>query len=246
MRRPGFDDIVLAVVGFALATAQATAWSGEEARASVPAPEATGVERLDIEWKQARGCWQRIARIDGSGTRFAYLGRRALDRFLESAHARELVVELCSLVPDVATKGAQPWITVRFVDELPASLDLPEGSFQPPRAGADVYEITILMQREREIFDGTVFIFGQYPDNPDCAYTFYYQQPVSSMAQVLYHELLHIWYLNVYADVERRYPTGHGLVTRCQFDDEFLELLAGNAAELSTIEGHPPLNFDAP
>jgi hypothetical protein len=66
------------------------------------------------------------------------------------------------------------------------------------------------------------------------------------MAQILYHELLHVWYLNKYGGVKRRYPTGHGLVTLCEFEEDFLELLGGNAAELSTIEGHPPLNFGSP
>ena len=66
------------------------------------------------------------------------------------------------------------------------------------------------------------------------------------MAQVLYHELLHVWFLNVATSIGRRYPTGHGLVTRCEFEEEFLELLGANAAELSTIEGHPPLNFRGP
>ena len=245
MSQRSLEHIVRAAAVVVSTAVCAVSWSGEGPLVSKSAAEDAAVQRLDIEWTQARRCWQRIARIDQRGTGDAELGQRALDRFFESAHAREMVTDLCNLFSDAVTAETYSHITVRFVDKLPASLDLPDGSFQPPRRGAEAYEVTVRVQRDRDISEDTVFIFGQYPDNPNCAFTFYYQEAVSSMAQTLYHELLHIWYLNVYAGVERRYPTGHGLVTLCEFEDEFLDLLAANAAELSTIEGHPPLNFDS-
>ena len=207
------------------------------------APSTAIVRPLDIDWTEARECWGLFTRIDLGSIDRPDLGRRTVDRFLNSAHARDLVIDLCRLFADPAGEKPTSVVTIRFVDEIPASLDLPEGSFQPPSRAAEIYEVVVQIQNVGEVFDDAVFVFGQYPDNPNCAYTFFYQHAVSSMAQVLYHELLHIWFLNKYGGVGRRYPTGHGLVSMCEFNDEFLELLAANAAELSTIEGHPPLNF---
>lgn len=246
MRRLDLDRALMAILFVLAAGAYAVARVAEYADAPATAGAAAQPQALEIEWTEARACWLRLVRINNSvGTHDAV--RSTVGRFLESAHSRELVLDLCSLFQSDTSSGEPTSVvTLRFVHELEASLDLAEGSFQPPRRGADVYEVTIQIQHDRGLFDETVFVFGQYPDNPDCAYTFYYQRAVSSMAQVLYHELLHIWFLNTYAGVERRYPTGHGLVSLCEFDDEFLDLLAANAAELSTIEGHPPLNFGSP
>jgi hypothetical protein len=242
MQRLGFEKAVWAIlVGVSLAAT--VAGSAEDPHAPTSVTDAMNVQPLDIEWTTARECWHRIARIDSGAVADVDIGRRALDRFFESAHARELVIDLCSLFSDSESGATTSIVTVRFVDEMPTIIDLPDGSFDPPRRGARLYEVRLRLQPDHEVFDRTTFIFGQYPDNPNCAYTFYYQQGVSAMAQALYHELLHIWYLNKYAGVGRRYPTGHGLVTLCEFEDDFLELLAANAAELSTIEGHPPLNF---
>jgi hypothetical protein len=242
MQRLGFEKTVWVVL-IAVSLAATVAGSAEGPQSMTSVVDARDVQPLDIEWTQARECWQRIARVDFDSLVDVDLGRQVLDRFLESAHARELVVELCRLLSDPESGKATSVVNVHFVEEMPTILDTPEGTFEPPRRGAEVYEITLRLQHDQEIFDETVFIFGQYPDNPNCAYTFYYQQTESSMAQALYHELLHVWYLNRYAGVGRRYPTGHGLVTLCEFEDDFLELLAANAAELSTIEGHPPLNL---
>lgn len=242
MLRLGFGSIAwAALIGAAVIPTMAR--SAEDPHAQTSVTDAMNVRPLDIEWTEARECWQRIARIDDGEVIDGDLGQRALDRFLESAHARELVIDLCSLFSDPESGATTSIVTIRFVDEITTIIDLPDGSFGPPRRDANAYEVTLRMQPDHEIFEETVFIFGQYPDNPNCAYTFYYQQGVSAMAQALYHELLHVWYLNKYAGVGRRYPTGHGLVTLCEFEDDFLELLAANAAELSTIEGHPPLNF---
>lgn len=232
------------VVAFVLSSgAMASAGSAEEPRLSASMPASVDVRPLDVHWSDARACWQRIVRIDQSGASDIVVGRQTVERFLESAHARELLDDLCSVFVDKATGHPTSLITVRFVDQLPIGLDLAEGSFQPATRGAEAYEVQVQIQRDRDDAGTTVFVFGQYPDNPDCAYTFYYQHAVSSMAQVLYHELLHIWFINTHFGATCRYPTGHGLVTRCQFEEEFLDLLAENAAELSTIEGHPPLNF---
>ena len=243
MVRIGFANAVRLVLLAVVALAASVAGSGEGPHDPTSMTDAKNVRPLDIAWTQARECWQRIARIDYAEVTDTELGQKSLDRFFESAHARELVIDLCSLFSDSESEATSSIVTIRFVDEIPTIIDLPDGSFEPPRRGARVYEVTLRMQPDHEVFDETVFIFGQYPDNPNCAYTFYYQQGVSAMAQALYHELLHVWYLNRYAGVGRRYPTGHGLVTLCEFEDDFLELLAANAAELSTIEGHPPLNF---
>jgi hypothetical protein len=238
MKRLEIDRALMAVLFVLAAAAYAVARVAEYADSPAPAEAAQHVLPLDIEWTEARACWLRLVRIDDMAGNHDVVNT-TVNRFLESAHSRDLLLDLCSLFesnPD----NREPTSLVK------ASLDLPEGSFQPPRRGAEVYEVTVQIQHDREVFDETFFVFGQYPDNPDCAYTFYYQSAISSMAQVLYHELLHIWFLNEYAGVERRYPTGHGLVTLCEFDDEFLDLLAANAAELGTIEGHPPLNFGSP
>jgi hypothetical protein len=198
---------------------------------------------LEEHWRQATECWRRLARIDTNSARRSDIGRLTVDRFLESAHSRALVTDLCELFSDSKGGDLVSHINIHFADEVPASLDAPDGSFLPARARAKSYDVTIRAEYRDAAIEPTVFVFGEYPDNPNCAYVFFYRQAESSMAQTLYHELLHIWFMNKHFGERRRYVTGHGLVSRCEFEQEFLELLAANAAELSAIEGHPPLHF---
>ena len=69
---------------------------------------------------------------------------------------------------------------------------------------------------------------------------FFYQEATSAMAHALYHELLHVWFVNATVGENRRYPTGHGSVSDCQFEEDFLQLLADHAAALATLEGRGP------
>lgn len=209
---------------------------------SVPA----GPRLLEEHWRQATECWRRLARIDTNSARRSDIGRLTIDRFLESAHSRALVTDLCELFSSPEGGDLVSHINVHFADEVRASLDAPDGSFLPTRARAKSYEVTIRAEYRDAATEPTVFVFGEYPDNPNCAYVFFYREAESSMAQTLYHELLHIWFINRFSGENRRYVTGHGLVSRCEFEEEFLELVAANAAELSAIEGHPPVHFGRP
>jgi hypothetical protein len=194
------------------------------------------------EQREAALCWRQLASVDPGDGRANELRRLTLDRFLETAHARALVLDLCIVFAAPSGNELTSTVVVRFVDRVPDALDTPEGSFQPAVAGAARYEILVQTRYRDAATEPTVFVFGEWPNNPECAYTFFYRQAASMMAQTLYHELLHVWFVNQPAAAERPFPTGHGQVAHCQFEPEFLELLSGNAHELSQIEGHIPLN----
>jgi hypothetical protein len=194
------------------------------------------------ERRDAAVCWRQLATINPGDGRANEISRLTLDRFLETAHARALVLDLCAVFAAPSGNELTSTVVVRFVDHVPDALDTPEGSFQPRVARASRYEILVQTRYRDAATEPTVFVFGEWPNNPECAYTFFYRQAASMMAQTLYHELLHVWFVNQPEAIKRPFPTGHGQVAHCQFEPEFLDLLSGNARELSQIEGHIPLN----
>jgi hypothetical protein len=163
---------------------------------------------------------------------------RTVDRLLETASGQELVAELCELMSSKAIgEGVSPVIEIHIVRTLPRCSEDADGCFEPSEPGADRY--TVLARAYPTDNDPlhVTTVLGEYPGNPDCDVVFLFREPESWMAQTLYHELLHIWFINTFDRRARRYPTGHGVATRCEFETDFLERLDANAEDLAIAEG---------
>jgi hypothetical protein len=192
------------------------------------------------EVREAVSCWRRLARVDLGSTRHPGLARPAIDRLFATAQGRALVTDLCGLFIDPTGGEPRSLIEVRFVDRLPECRDGTEGCFRPATPFAERYEVFVRPQYPDAAADPDVFVFGEYPGNPNCSIVFFYQEAASAMAQTLYHELLHVWFLNAFAFDNRSYPTGHGVVSRCEFEEEFFDRLRAHVAELAALEGRQP------
>jgi len=212
-----------------------------------PAPPVAPVEQAEPalapsagrDIRAALGCWRRLARVDTPSDHEGRAARAAVDRLFATDPGLALVEGLCTLFQDAETGVPRAAIVVDFVDELPCR-DGTDGCFRPSTPGAERYEVFVRTHYSRAASDPTLFVFGEYPSNPECSVVFFYQEPASFMAQALYHELLHVWYVNARASHRPTYQTGHGKVESCQFEDDFLELLRSHAAALAVLEGRAP------
>jgi hypothetical protein len=222
---------------------------------AAPAAPGQGEDQLDTSFVYAdpgmgpdpvadspelRACWDRLTELDTAGARLPGIARLTVRQLLSTPRGRGVASELCALFQD----SDQPPIDVGFVDQLPDCRDSSDGCFAPMSSGAGSYQVYVRTQYDDAGSDSTEFVFGEYPANPECNIVIFFELAESAMAQTLYHELLHIWFLNAKADEERRFPTGHAEAGRCEFEEDFLESLRAHAYELALIEGNaPPLGL---
>ncbi len=196
-------------------------------------------EKLDPA--QSRTVWQSLVRVRVQVPEKQELASNAVQRFLSTALGRTLLAELPGLLPPAT--GSESPIIVHFVDALPVNADDYDGYVRPIRPDASQYEVFVWNYPARQDDSGEI-LYGQYPGNSLCDIVFWYQEPESMMAHTIYHELLHIWFINRYAGEIREYPTGHGNLTRCELDEEFMDMLREHARELGKLEGRLPEPID--
>lgn len=181
----------------------------------------------------ARSCWSRMVKGAAGDDRHGELARRTVTRLLGTAHGVWLVTEICRVLGDGA--GG---VELRFQATALACTSEGFGCFEPVRPGAGSYRVFVRVQDAG--VDPESLAYGEYPGNPDCTIVYLYRQPESWMAETLFHELLHLWFLNARQESPRLHPTGHGDVSRCQFEEEFLLLLDAFSRELAALEGRAP------
>ncbi|MDB4950966.1 MAG: hypothetical protein JWM27_3615, partial [Gemmatimonadetes bacterium] len=186
----------------------------------------------------AADSWTELgATVEADGERSA-AANEAVRRMMATASGAELVN---SLWRAFCGRGrCRTRITVRFMDRLPP--DAVEagaaGQFSPPDRGAARY--TVLVRNELPDPHPHVPQRGDHRSWPgdDSArainidYT--HTDPASTMADTLYHELLHVWYVNTQHDTT--YPTGHDDVRQAEISPVFLGRLRSFAAEMDALE----------
>jgi hypothetical protein len=208
-----------------------------------PAPTPTRAPAAAVPLRpdrgKARACWSKLVTVDPVQGVGAELGQRAVARLLGTAHGVWLVSELCSALSDLGDGDREASrVHLHFVASQPECSSDGLGCFLPTTPRAEAYQVFVRLQRAGSNPGSQVY--GEYPGNPGCTVLILYQQPESWMADSLYHELLHVWFLNAHAGEQRPYPTGHGNASKCQFDPDFLKLLDAFARELAAQEGHAP------
>lgn len=189
---------------------------------------------------RATEAWRSLVKLRVKVPEKAQLATAAVERFLATDHGSNLMIELAALLP----AGDEPRIVVQLVDELPVSADDYDGYMRPVKAAAELYEVFVWNYPESREQPGSAVLYGQYPGNSQCDIVFWYTEAASSMAHTLFHELLHVWFLNRFHDEELQYPSGHGKLQRCEIDERFLELLRAHALELDNLEHRHPRPLD--
>jgi hypothetical protein len=192
----------------------------------------------------ALSCWRRLMRVDLTATDGGDNARDAIDLLFSTARGRGVVIGLCNQLIDKRNNPHKAEVEISFVDSLhPDCSDSSDGCFLPMTPRTDRYRLFIRTQFADAATEPTEFVFGEYPGNPECGILTYYEKAAAAMAHTIYHELLHVWFLNAHNGEELHYPTGHGSVDRCEFEDGFLEALGAHAYELAVLEGSEPPPF---
>jgi hypothetical protein len=189
---------------------------------------------------EARAAWEEMVTVSIERQPMADAARQSVDRLLATESGRWLLGELADTYIDPVLQSRRPRIAVAFVDLLPEGAYEDNGYYRPVDPGAETYEVLVKYVPVVNERTRTIVLFGVYPDNSACDIIFWYQEPASSMAHTLFHELLHVWYIHEYRFEKRKYPTGHGNARWCQFEEDFLELLRAHAHELDELEGTGP------
>jgi len=183
-----------------------------------------------------RSCWSSLVEIWLDDPRASALADRTIDRLFQTPSGRSLVRDLCQLTATSPARSTSI-IELHFVSIPPSCSEDSDGCFSPAEPGASRYTVMVRIYPEEDDAQEGTIAFGEYPGSTDCDVVFLFNQPESWMAQTLYHELLHLWFIHAFPARTRRFPTGHGVATRCEFEPEFLELLDLNAEELAIAEG---------
>jgi hypothetical protein len=125
-------------------------------------------------------------------------------------------------------------ITVSFVETLPSHATEASGFFEPNARNQPNYTVWIESRRPRrtDLPDRSRGI--DWPGGAPIDFHINIHDNASIMANTLYHELLHIWFLHVRRRALLR--TGHGDVMRGEIEPEFLGLLQQFGSEMETLE----------
>ena len=119
-------------------------------------------------------------------------------------------------------------INVVFADQVPGN---EAGLFEPDEPGARSYNVYV-----KHVFPPTPgqMSGGCWPDYKAPKTVCYsYADPESDMANTLYHESMHVLFINT---TGHEYETGHKDVSQGEIDPVFLERLRGMAKDLDALE----------
>lgn len=164
-----------------------------------------------------------------------------IDRFLsncESARLLEQLVDMpCHWDRSNCRMGSRLRFKLRFGERQPGDLEAghiePE-TFYPDPSTADpnalrnhVYTIFITNERASLTGGGGTLLRSSYPDPGDSCFDYSFSDPVSQMAATLYHELLHLWWMNTIPSDRNNSGHGTNLGSCSNYEAEFIRRLRG-------------------
>ena len=150
----------------------------------------------------------------------------AVTRFLRIAEGASLMNQLWTLF--CTADGCKTSITLHFVDQLPPGHNEATGVFDPGTRGASAYRVWV--RYVKPSIPGTKRK-SEWPSSDDPQVVSRVQEPASVMAENIFHEFLHVWFVN--ARNGQIAPTGHGPKG---VEPEFLKRLQTANAQLLDLE----------
>jgi hypothetical protein len=157
--------------------------------------------------------------------------REAIRRMQHTPEGEQLIAQLWRLF--CRNNRRLPRITVSFVDERDGGWIDANGEVSPGNGGANHYQVDIRNQAPRNPGRRGVSLHSTWGGG-SYVIRFSHEDPESHMASTLYHELLHIWFLNT--QTNSVFPTGHGDVTLGEIEPLFFERLRHFSAEIDALE----------
>jgi hypothetical protein len=155
--------------------------------------------------------------------------KEAIKRFLSNCEAEKLLNALANMpcpkdwnAPPGCTMGSYLKFKLRFRDRVPG--DPEAGSVTPgqpypnPNPDPEVYDLEGV-KKELKLFPYTVSVTNQkdgapgerhaFPTPDDACFSYTFSDGSSEMAKTIYHELLHIWWMNKEPQADY-HNAGHG------------------------------------
>jgi hypothetical protein len=138
------------------------------------------------------------------------------------------------LIAALATKGIK--VKLSFGSTDPVGGHDMSGGFSPAEPGRKKY--TVYIKHGDAVPTGTTgpsfYGSANCPANTNVFY--HYKEAESEDAESIYHELLHIWFINQIWRPTPIYPTGHGSWSDCEIEGAFLNKLKVSVSQLDSLE----------
>lgn len=178
-------------------------------------------EQGEIDPKKA---WRELVTVKSLGPEKTR-ANQSIEILLETPMGRTLIRRLWEHFHDRETNKLSSRIYVYYKSLMPEDEG---GSIYPDTPNAEIYEVQV---KNVPPTPAGVLPGGEWPGGKGwCNFQFLYASPEHAMADTLFHELLHIWFLNTQSDPN--WPTGHGDVKKCEINVTFHKLLKEYAQQL--------------
>jgi hypothetical protein len=168
-----------------------------------------------------------------------------LNRFLQISSGQRLINDVWNLFCR-GKRRCQADVTIHMVDALPPEIGGgADGSFFPPEKDEPHYDVYVLYRAPlTEDERRTKTHIGQWPQGKSDLQIFYTaEESESNMATTLFHELLHVWFIN--QGVYSAYKTGHWDVEKGEFEVVYFERLKEAYKEIDELEAKINNEVDA-
>jgi hypothetical protein len=180
--------------------------------------------------ENAKESWDAMARteLDPDEDQRRAPVKDAVDRFLRIPEGAKLMNEVWTLFCN--EQECRTSITVRFVDNLPPGDEGASGVTTPEARGAKAYVLYVHYQKDYPSLhkEGRK---SEWPiDKPQLVS--HTHDPASIMGETLFHEMLHVWFMN--ARHGKIAWTGHGAKG---VEPEFLQRLQTATGQFEELEG---------
>lgn len=161
--------------------------------------------------------------------------QEAVNRLLRLAEGARLVNQLWHVFCG-GRSACRSRVRITFVDSdrrLDTG-DSASGHFSPDAPNEPVYEILVRYRAplSPEVRNRT--LGGSWPGGTTQDIHYTHADSESDMANTLFHELLHVWFLHAHPNAH--YPTGHGNVQKGQIEPVFMDRLRAFSRELDELE----------
>ncbi len=166
--------------------------------------------------------------------------REAVRRYLMTVTGQRLINQLWTLFCSRGRGACRSRITASFLDQRSGGWEQAGGYFGPDEPNAAEYRVDV-----RNIFppdpdSRSRTLWGEWGTGSEQV-SWTHVDPESDMANALFHELLHVWFVNTQADLQNSVPpdplhTGHADPYRGEIDPLFSRRYRAFATELSSLE----------
>jgi hypothetical protein len=166
--------------------------------------------------------------------------REAVRRYLMTVTGQRLINQLWTLFCSRGRGACRSRVTASFLDQRSGGWEQAGGYFGPDEPNAAEYRVDVRNLSPPDPDSRSRTLWGEWGTGPEQV-SWTHVDPESDMANALFHELLHVWFVNTQTDLQGAMPpdllhTGHGDPYRGEIDPLFSRRYQAFATEMSSLE----------